>query len=137
MNIDQSDKLSEQEYGDAVRDLYSALAKRGGPVSEEEVRHAEFDLLIAHKLGKSFSAEIGNQLWIAQKNLQKKMARSVFDFLLRILSPARYAQRLQKITDEAVADFKCLLTTEELQELFDVKEGETNLILPIDPNRLK
>ena len=65
------------------------------------------------------------------------MARSVFDFLLRILSPARYAQRLQKITDEAVADFKCLLTTEELQELFDVKEGETNLILPIDPNRLK
>ena len=137
MNIDQNDRLSEQEYGEAVRSLYLTLAKRDGPVSEEEVRHAEFDLLISHKLGIGFSRDRRKHLWNVQKNIQQKMGQSVSGFLLRSLSPNRYAQRLQKIIDEAVTEYKKILTEEEIQELFDVKDDKTNLILPIDPNRLK
>jgi len=137
MGTGQDDRLSGKAYEQALSSLYSDLARQGRRVSAEEVRRAEFDLLIAHKLGKSFSNEKRQSLWAVQQSLQKKMGGSMAGFVLRAIAPNRYARRLQQFIDEAVTEYKKILTGDELEALFDMKEGETGIFLPIDPGQLK
>ena len=136
MDMDRHDCLTEKEYGEALHSLYIRPASDGWPMMEEDIRRAEFYLLIDYRLGKSFPVDRRAALWAVQRDLLRKTKRSFVGHVISRLMKRDDAARLQDALDNALEKFAKLLSDEELHALFCIPDGEeVRLTLPIDPER--
>ena len=130
-NIGHGPRLSDREYEKLIVELYSGLPPIPSKQKEASVRRRELDLTIDYRLGQDFPKERRDALWDIQQRVEKRRLRLVFHWLLHFISYRWVYARANKLAGYLVDEYSKVLTKDELQAFFDLRENEQPT-LPID-----
>lgn len=112
---DYGRKLTQQEFEQAVVDLYDhARSKRSG-YEGDHIRRRELNLTIDHRLGVDFPLGRRDALWRAQQQVEQERLRFAARTLLAPIVVRLGANRLAKLVLKQYAQ---VLTVDELRAFF-------------------
>ncbi len=103
---------------------------------ERAARRQELNLAIDHRLGVDFPSDRRDALWAIQEQVEKKRTRLVFKYLLRRIFSGWLIRDVQNLTDFMIDEYAKVLTSEELENYFNFRDGQRPS-LPIDKEQLK
>jgi hypothetical protein len=129
-------RLSDDEYEGKVIELHRGLPPMPTKEKDEEVRRAELNLAIDHRLGCDFPPERREALWTIQQRVEKRRLRLAFKYFLRRFLPKKIARDAQGLAGYMVDEYAKVLSEAELQSFFGLRKGERP-VLPIDTDQLK
>lgn len=130
-DIGHGPRLSAREYERRIVELYAGLPPRPGREEEARVRRLELDLTVDHRLGRDFPKEKREALWNIQQQVEKKRIRLAFHWLAHIVSYKPLYRKANRLAGFLVDEYSKVLTKEELEAFFDLKENEKPA-LPMD-----
>jgi hypothetical protein len=116
-------RLSIEEYDRKIVALHVGLPPIPSAEQQRQVRRAELDLAIDHRLGLDFPSERRNALWAIQERVEKRRGRLVFHYLLRKLLPGFLERGASGLAGYLVAEYGKVLTREELDRFFGEAEA--------------
>jgi len=111
--------ISDEEYRQRVTELYRHLPPAPSKEMDLEVRRAELDLLIDHRLGCHFPPERRDALWEAQRQIDKKRVRLAFASITRALLPGRFRRGVDGLATFAVDEYGKVLSRQELSRFLE------------------
>jgi hypothetical protein len=129
-------RLTEREYERKIIELHKGLPPMPTKEQDEEVRRAELNLAIDHRLGRDFPPERREALWAIQQRVEKKRLRLGIKFFLRRFLAKKLARDAQDLAGYMVDEYAKVLSRAELESFFDLRKGERP-VLPIDIEQLK
>jgi len=131
-------RLSGEEYDRRVVQLHEG----GPPVpsrgEDRDLRRAELDLAIDHRLGRDFPAERRERLWEVAQDVERRRLRLIGKHLLgRVLrrrepGPAKAANRLAGWMVDHYAE---VLDERELEAFFELGGEEPRLPVDVEADR--
>lgn len=129
-------RLSDEEYDRQVIALHRDLPPVPSRAQERQVRRQELELAIEHRLGRDFPRSRRDALWAIQELVEKKRLRLLGKYLLRRFFAGSLAREAQGVAGFLVAEYRKVLTQEELEAFFGRAEAR-DPALPIDLEQLK
>jgi hypothetical protein len=127
-------RLSGEEYDRRVVRLHEGGPPAPSRDEDRELRRAELDLAIDHRLGRDFPAGRRERLWEVAKDVERRRLRLIGKHLVgRVLrrrqpGPEKAANRLAGWMVERYAE---VLDERELEAFFEL--GGEEPALPVDP----
>jgi hypothetical protein len=116
-------RLSIEDYDRKIVALHVGLPPIPSQEQQRQVRRAELDLAIDHRLGLDFPSERRNALWAIQEKVEKRRGRLVFRYLLRKLLPGSVEKGASGLAGYLMAEYGKVLTREELECFFGEAEA--------------
>lgn len=124
-------RLSQKEYERRIVELYTGLPPSPDKEAQARLRRCELDLAIDHRLGQDFPQARRAALWEIQQQVEKKRLRLVLQWLFHFVSYRWLYTRANKLAGYLVDEYAKVLTKDELQAFFDLRENERPT-LPIE-----
>ena len=126
-------RLSGEEYDRRVVRLHEGRPPMPGRGEDRELRRAELDLAIDHRLGRDFPADRRERLWQVMQDIERRRLRLIGKHLLGRLvgrrrpGPVRSAHRLAGWMVDRCSE---VLDDHELESFFEL--GGEEPALPVD-----
>jgi hypothetical protein len=117
------DRLSEAEYERRVVALHAGLPPNPPKECQRELRRAELDLAIDHRLGRDFPLPRRRDLWEIQERVERRRKRLVFRLLLDIVRTGSLERGANRLARDTVAAYGRVLTPGELDAFFGEAEA--------------
>lgn len=129
--------LTQEEYSNKVSEMFQEnITGTAQQYSPEEIARNEFNLLIDYKLGVDFPEEKRKALIGSRNRIQMYHVQLVKRFQAGEFSNEEFAVEVQqKIPAMMVEEFAKILPHGELNKLFDIVNGQVQVI-PVDPTKL-
>lgn len=115
-------RLNDEEYDRRIVALQSALPPVPSRRQRIDVRRAELDLAINHRLGRNFPAERREALWAIQNRVESKRVRLLMKHLVRRLFTRSLVRDAQGLAGYLVDEYAKVLSTNELESFFGPEE---------------
>jgi hypothetical protein len=131
-------RLSGEEYDRRVVRIHEGRPPVPSRDEDRELRRAELDLAIDHRLGRDFPAERREQLWQVAQDVERRRLRLIGKHLLgRLLrrrepGPEKAANRLAGWMVDRYAE---VLDERELEAFFELGRGEPRLPVDVEADR--
>ena len=135
-NLKNGPRLTDDEYESRIIELHRGLPPMPTKEQDKEVRQAEMNLAIDHRLGRAFPTERREALWAIQQRVEKRRLRLIFKYLLRRVFAKRLRQNALDLAGYMVDEYAKVLNTAELESFFGLQKGQRP-VLPIDIDQLK
>jgi len=129
-------RLTDEEYDRKIIELHRGLIAKPTKEQDSAMRRKELELAIDHRLGINFPIDRREALWTIQARVEKKWRRLAFKYLLRKIFSRWFVLDVKKLTGFLVDAYAKVLTKDEIESFFDLKEGQLPS-LPIDLDQLK
>jgi hypothetical protein len=129
-------RLSDEEYEKRVIALHRVLPPMPSKEQERQLRQAELNLAIDHRLGCDFPQARRDALWAIHQKVEKKRLWLALKYPLRRFFAKKLALDAQGLAGYLVDEYAKVLTEDELRAFFSLEEGQKP-VLPIDLNQLK
>ncbi len=133
-DIDYGERLSDEEYDRAVVQLQEGLPPVPSREQRRQLRRAELELAIDHRLGRAFPRSRRDALWAVQQKVERRRLRLVFKYLWKRLFRGDIVQDAQGLAGFLVDEYATVLSRPELERFFG-KQEVANPALPVDQNR--
>lgn len=130
-NTRHDSRISRASYEQQVVALYRERPPILDKQAQFALRRREFDLTIDHRLGLDFPPQRREALWNIQQKIEKKRLRLALWWLVKIFSSRLFYGKANQIGDFAYDEYAKVLTKEELQMFFELKENERP-VLPLE-----
>lgn len=135
-DLQHGPRLTDDEYESKIIELHRGLPPMPTKEQDNEVRRAELNLAIDHRLGRDFPTDRREALWAIQQRVEKRRLRLAFKYLLRRFLAKRLAQDAQGLAGYMVDEYAKVLNKAELESFFGLQKGQRP-VLPIDIDQLK
>lgn len=129
-------RLTDGEYERRIIELHRGLPPMPTKEQDEEVRRAELNLAIDHRLGRDFPPERREALWAIQQRVEKRRLRLAFKYFLRRFLAKKLARDAQGLAGYMIDEYAKVLNEAELESFFGLQKGERP-VLPIEMEQLK
>lgn len=129
-------RLTDAEYERKIIELHRGLPPMPTKAQDQEVRRAELNLAIDHRLGRDFPPERREALWAIQQRVEKRRLRLGLKYFLRRILARKLARDVHGLAGYMVDEYGKVLNGAELESFFGLKHGERPE-LPIDIDQLK
>ena len=136
VNLNYGPRLSDDEYEKRIVELHRRLPPMPSKEQDREVRRQELELAIDHRLGVNFPRERREALWVVKERVERKRLWLGVKFLFRKLIPKSLAKSADALAGYMVDEYAKVLSQDELNSFFGLREGERPT-LPIDMDQLK
>jgi hypothetical protein len=117
------ERLSGSEYDRRVVELHEGLPPNPPKEVQRQLRRAELELAIDHRLGRDFPPERREALWKIQEQVERRRKRLVFRLLSNIVRTGSLERAADRLAQDTVAAYGRVLTPAELDAFFG--EAET------------
>jgi hypothetical protein len=124
-------RLTLKEYEKHIVELYSGLPSSLSKEEKINIHQRELNLTIDHRLGQDFPKDRREALWAIQQRVEKRRFRLMFQWLLHFISYRWLYSSANKLAGYLVDEYAKVLTKEELQAFFELRENERPT-LPIE-----
>ena len=129
--FDHGPRLTQRQYEQAVVALHSSAGSGHGRTTLETLGRRELDLTIDFRLGTGFPSDRRDQLWCAQRRIEKARLRLAASSLASFLKPRLLHTRANRVAQFVVDEYAKVLTEEEMKAYFGADEMQWPS-LPID-----
>jgi len=136
LKLNYGPRLSDEEYERKIVELHRGLPPMPTKEQDRDVRRQELELAIDHRLGRDFPPERREALWAAKERVEKKRLWLGVKFVFRKLMPKSLAKSVDALAGYMVDEYAKVLSKDELNSFFGLREGERPT-LPIDIEELK
>jgi hypothetical protein len=116
-------RLSGEEYERRVIALHVGLPPDPPKERQRQLRRAELDLAIDHRLGRDFPLERRRALWEIQEQVERRRKRLVFRLLLSLVRTGSLERAANRLARNTVAAYGRVLTPAELDAFFGEAEA--------------
>jgi hypothetical protein len=116
-------RLSAAEYEKGIVSLYAGQAPMPTKTEEIEIRRAELNLMIDHRLGLDFPADRREKMWEVAQKVEKGRVVTAFKIVASYLMKGM-ANRKHKDGSAADADFLARETVKKYRAVLDAEELE-------------
>jgi hypothetical protein len=132
VDLGHGPRLSDEEYERRIVHLHEGLPPLPSREQDREVRRAELDLAVDHRLGRDFPEQRRQCLWTIMQDVEKRRLRLIGKYLVtrlfaRSSGPVRAAHGLAGVM---VGRFAEVLDERELESFFG--EAWRLPALPVD-----
>ena len=116
-------RISGEEYDRRVVALHTSAAVHGKD-RDKELRRAELNLALDHRLGQDFPVERRRLLWEAQERIERHRRRLVLRSLLGLLWTRSIEGATNRLARDLVRAYADVLTRAELEAFFGDAAGD-------------
>ncbi len=129
-------RLGDREYERLVVELHEGLPPMPTKAQNREIRRAELELAIDHRLGRGFPRPRRERLWAIKERVAKRRLRLAGRFIVdRLFSRKQptggQVREAEGLAAYLVDEFAKELNEEELRSFFDLEPG-AKPTLPVD-----
>jgi hypothetical protein len=125
-SVDYGPLLSGPEFDKRVTELYLALPDNPSAADAQEVRRAEFDLMIDRRLGLHFPAARREALWEVNIKMSRHPLRLFLAWQVGRILPRLLAVATRRVASKVIDEYRTVLAPEELKFFF----GESEIASP-------
>jgi hypothetical protein len=110
-------RISGDEYDQRVVALHTSTAGHGRD-PDQELRRAEFNLALDHRLGQDFPPDRRRVLWEAHERIERRRRRLALQSLLRLIRTRSIEGAADSLARDLVRAYAQVLTPAELKAFF-------------------
>ena len=110
-------RISDTEYDRRVVALHASAAGRGKD-RDRELRRAELNIALDHRLGQDFPADRRRTLWEAHERAERRRRHLALRFLLGLMRTRSIEGATDGLARDLVSAYAQVLTPAELQAFF-------------------
>jgi hypothetical protein len=134
VDLNHGPRLSDDEYEKRIIELHRGRTPMPTMDQDREIRRLELELAIDHRLGRDFPQERREALWAIKERVEKRRLWLGAKFLVKKLFAKNINREAQGLAAYMVDEYSKVLTKDEVQSFFGLKEGERPT-LPIDTDQ--
>jgi acyl-CoA reductase-like NAD-dependent aldehyde dehydrogenase len=116
-------RISDDEYDRRVVALHTSAAGHGKD-RDREVRRAELNLAVDHRLGQNFPADRRRMLWEAQERIERRRRRLALRSLWGLMRSRSSEGAADSLARELIRAYAEVLTRDELEAFFGDAAGD-------------
>jgi hypothetical protein len=116
-------RISNEEYDQRVVALHISAAGHGKD-RDRELRRAELNLALDHRLGQDFPADRRRMLWEAHERIERRRRRLALRSLLWLIRTRSIEGAADSLARDLVSAYAQVLTPAELEAFFDDAAGD-------------
>ena len=116
-------RISDAEYDRRVVALHASAAANGKN-RDRELRHAELNIALDHRLGQDFPADRRRMLWEAHERAERSRRRLPVRFLLGLMRTRSIEGAANSLARDLVSAYAEVLSPAELQAFFGDENPE-------------
>jgi hypothetical protein len=120
--LDHGPRLTGEEYDRRIVALQEGMPSAPTAAQQRDVRRAELELAIDHRLGRDFPRERRDALWQVNRRIDRKWIRLYFKYVLRRIFTRGWARESRGLAGYVVGEYAKALNRDELRSFFGEKE---------------